>query len=119
MNWYIAKIIFGICVNKANQVTQFDEQLRIIAARNANEAFLKARLIGVREEDLFMNDEKRSVKWEFIDVAELNLLQELKDGMEIYSCVHEREESESYIHYVQQKASMIAERIQHFTSATY
>ncbi len=119
MNWYIAKIIFGICLDENKQTTQFDEQLRIISARDENEAFLKARMIGVREEDAFLNDEQRSVKWEFIDVAELKLLDELKDGMEIYSCVHEHEESERYIHYVQQKATSIERKIQRFSTPIF
>jgi Domain of unknown function (DUF4288) len=112
MNWYIAKIIFGICLNENKQISQFDEQLRIISARDENEAFLKARMIGVREEDIFLNDENRVVKWQFIDVSELNLLSDLKDGMEIYSCIQEREESERYIYYIQQKAALIEEKFQ-------
>ena len=118
MNWYLAKIIFGICLNENKQITQFDEQLRIISARNENEAFLKARMIGVREEDSFVNEKHRPVKWEFIDVAELSLVSELKDGIELYSCIHEREEAEGYVHYVQQKASSIEGRIQQLSTLT-
>ena len=119
MNWYIAKIIFGICLDENKQTTQFDEQLRIISARDENVAFLKARMIGVREEDLFLNDENRMVKWQFIDVSELNQLNEWKDGMEIYSCIHEREESERYIHYVQQKAALIEGKFQTISSPLF
>jgi hypothetical protein len=119
MNWYIAKIIFGICLDDNNQTTQFDEQLRIISARDEKEAFLKARLIGVREEDLFLNESNRSVKWRFIDVSELDLLRELKDGMEIYSCIQEREESGSYMNYVQQKAASIENRFQQISTTNF
>jgi hypothetical protein len=113
MNWYIAKIIFGICIGEGRSTAQFDEQLRVISARNESEAFLKARMIGVREEESFLNAEYSTVKWEFIDVAELNLLNELKDGMELYSCIHETEESEGYIRFIQHKAANIEERTQH------
>lgn len=106
-------------MDETKQTTQFDEQLRIVSARDENEAFLKARMIGVREEDQFLNDEQRLIKWKFIDVTELNLLEELKDGMEIYSCINEHEESERYIYYIQQKATSIEEKIQRFSIPTF
>jgi len=119
MNWYITKIIFGICLDEHKKITQFDEQLRLIAARDENEAFLKARMIGVREEELFLTDEQRTVKWEFIDVCELKLLEEFKDGMEIYSSVHEREESNRYIYYIQQKAAAIEDKIKRISTPIF
>ncbi len=106
-------------MDENKQTTQFDEQLRIISAKDENEAFLKARMIGVREEDLFLNDEQHLVKWKFIDVSELNLFGELKDGMEIYSCINEHEESERYMFYVQQKAASIEENIHRILTPTF
>ena len=103
MNWYISKIVFGI--KAENQLTQqFDEQLRLIQADSTEEAFLKARMIGIGEEDSFLNDSNKCIKWEFINVAELVPLKKLEDGMEVYSRIHEMEEAKSYVQYIHQRA---------------
>jgi len=104
MNWYISKIVFRISADNTQQKPQFDEQLRLIAADSAEEAFLKARVIGIGEEDSFLNNKKNTVRWEFINVSEIVPLKKLEDGMEIYSQIHETEEARSYIHCVHQKA---------------
>jgi hypothetical protein len=103
MNWYIAKIVFGIQSETA-QKQQFDEQLRLISADSQEEAFLKARMIGLNEEDSFLNDKKKTVKWEFINVPELIRVNHLEDGIEVYSQIHEMDEAHSYIDVVHQKA---------------
>jgi hypothetical protein len=103
MNWYIAKIIFGITAEN-QQKQQFDEQLRLIFADSQEEAFLKARMIGLAEEDSFLNDSDKMVKWEFINVAELIAIKKLEDGVELYSRIHEMEEGSSYIHCIHMKA---------------
>jgi hypothetical protein len=103
MNWYIAKIIFGI--HREDQTkNQFDEQLRLIEADEKEEALLKARKIGLAEEESFLNDKNKLVKWEFINVAELVPLKRLEDGVEVYSRIHETDEAKSYIHFIHQKA---------------
>lgn len=104
MNWYISKIVFRITAENIQHKPQFDEQLRLIAAASDEQAFLKARTIGISEEDSFLNEKKNKVKWEFINVAEIIPLKNLEDGMEIYSQIHETEEAKSYIHCVHQKA---------------
>jgi hypothetical protein len=107
MNWYIAKIVFNISAENTPHKPQFDEQLRLIAAENTEEAFIKARTLGISEEDSFMNDQQNRVRWEFIDVAEIVRINNLEDGTEIYSHIHEAEEAKSYIHTVHQKAIFI------------
>ena len=104
MKWYISKIVFRIMAENTEQKPQFDEQLRLIAAESAEEAFLKARKIGIGQEDSFLNDNENIVKWEFINVAEIMPLNKLEDGMEIYSQIHETEEDRSYIHCIHQRA---------------
>ncbi|MFI5221347.1 MAG: DUF4288 domain-containing protein [Bacteroidia bacterium] len=110
MSNYIAKIIFSIEIQDQNNASQFEEQLRLIQARDENEAFLKARMIGVRGEESFENEQLKMVNWKFIDVAELKKIEEWKDGMEICSTITEREEGERYIHFIQQKAKQIEKR---------
>jgi hypothetical protein len=107
MNWYIAKIVFNISAENTQHKPQFDEQLRLIAAENTEEAFIKARTLGISEEDSFLNDHQNRVKWEFINVAEIVLVKNLEDGTELYSHIHEAEEAKSYIHTVHQKAIFI------------
>lgn len=103
MNWYIAKIVFGITAENKD-TKQFDEQLRLIEAETQEEAFLKARMIGLSEEDSFVNDKNKMVKWEFINVAELMQIKRLEDGVEVYSRIHEMEEAKSYVNFIHQKA---------------
>jgi hypothetical protein len=107
MNWYIAKVIFKITHEGASLTSQFDEHLRLIEANSFEEALLKARILGITEEDNFINDKRKSVKWEFVNVADLIPLHELKDGLEVYSQIQEHEEANSYIHYVHQKAASL------------
>ena len=102
MNWYLTKIVFNIAAD--NNTKQFDEQLRLVTAESKEEAFLKARAIGLREEDTFYNDKMKEVKWEFINVSEIIPINKLEDGTELYSRIHETEEAISYINFVHQKA---------------
>ena len=107
MNWFIAKIVFNITAENTEHAPQFDEQLRLIAADTLEEAFIKARMLGLSEEDSFLNDQSNEVKWEFINVAEILPLKSLEDGMELYSQIHETVEANDYIHCVHQKAILI------------
>jgi hypothetical protein len=104
MNWYISKIVFNITAENTQHKPQFDEQLRLIKADSMEEAFIKARVLGLSEEDSFLNDKNNKVKWEFINVSEIVPLKTLEDGMELYSNIHEAEEAKSYIHCIHQKA---------------
>jgi hypothetical protein len=110
MNWYIAKIVFSIC-SEGSQRPQFDEHIRLISADDFDEAFLKARVLGISEEDAFLNDRNKPVKWEFINVAELYPISELKDGSEIYSTITEKEEGGNYINAIHQRAIFMQTRV--------
>ncbi len=102
--WYIAKIIFQIKGN-GQQKPQFDEHLRMIEAENFEEAFLKARILGINSEDSVINQKHGPVKWEFVNVVELREVKVLKDGLEIHSQVREMEEATHYINYVHNQAA--------------
>ena len=103
MSWYIAKIVFRIC-SEGSLRPQFDEHIRLISAGNFDEAFLKARILGIGEEDAFVNDRNNTVKWEFINVSELYPISELKDGLELYSSITEADEANNYINNIHQRA---------------
>lgn len=107
MNWYIAKIVFRITTEGSMHKDQFDEHLRLIAADTQEEAVLKARVLGLQEEDYFLNDKQQAVKWEFVNVSDVKALQELKDGAELYSQIYEREQGAEYVHYVHLRAASL------------
>ena len=107
MNWYIAKIIFQITVSGISHTPQFDEQLRLIEAHDEQEAFRKARWKGQQEDESFLNNVKETVRWQFIDIAELTEVKKLEDGTELYSKIRETPDASKYIKVIRQKAQAI------------
>ena len=107
MQRYLVKLMFNINIDNGNHAHQFDEQIRIVEAYNLEAAFQKARNIGRKEEETFVNNENKLVNWQFIDVVELYELESLKDGELLYSTTHENTERNSFIDYVRQKAMLI------------
>lgn len=99
MHWYIAKLVFRISQPGR---PQFDEHIRLIAATNFEEAFKKARLIGIGEEDT--DHIGPSVRWEFVNVSDLYPIDALKDGVELHSAIREEDEAERYVRSVHLKA---------------
>jgi len=107
MNWYLSKIVFRIICGEGAHTPQFDEQLRLIAAKDECEAFEKATATGLREQDDFYNHEQQLVQWKFINVAELYKLSGLLDGAEMYSRIQETDDPEGYIDLVHRRADHI------------
>ena len=107
MNWYVAKIIFRIISGDGNHNAQFDEQLRLIIAENEYDAFEKAHNIGLDNQDTFKNNQSETVRWEFIDVAELNQLDTLADGTELYYQIHEAPDADLYVAWAHHKSSLL------------
>jgi hypothetical protein len=113
MNWYLGKIIFRIICGEGSHTAQFDEQLRLIAAKDEQEAFQKALELGQREQDGFYNQEQQLVQWKFINVAELYRLSGLLDGAEMYSRIQETDDAEAYIDLANRRAEHICESSTH------
>ncbi len=107
MNWYLAKMIFRILCGDGDHMAQFDEQLRLVAAGSKEEAFHKAQMLGGREEEMFFNNNRQLVQWQFISVSELYHLHELIDGAELYSRIEEKENAEIYLDIIYKKAEQI------------
>ena len=55
MKWFLAKLVFRIVCGHGEHTAQFDEQLRLIAASNENQAFEKASTMGLDEGETFYN----------------------------------------------------------------
>jgi hypothetical protein len=104
MNCYLAKIVFRIICGEGKHIPQFDEQFRLIYAEDDFHAFQKARQIGEKEEDNFLNDVEKMVRWKFVDVCELRELNELIDGAEVHSVIHEYENAEAEIHIIKERS---------------
>src|SRR5580692_2043461 len=107
MNWYLSKIVFRIICGEGQHTPQFDEQLRLIAASDEEEAFEKAMTIGRREQDGFYNHEQQLVQWKFINVAELYRLSGLLDGAEMYSRIQETDDADAFIDQTNRRADHI------------
>ncbi len=107
MNWFIAKIIFQVICGDGEHTPQFDEQLRLIQAKNEQEALKKAIDIGLEEQNTFNNSRDESVIWSFIDVTELQRVTELKDKTELYSRIVEPENEESYVDLIEIRANRV------------
>lgn len=107
MSWYVAKVIFRIVNNDDHNQSQFDEQLRLVSAPTRSLAFEKAVTIGKRCEDRFFNDKRQAVKWQFINVAEVNELSSLEDGTELHYNIHEAADANLYMAWANHRASLI------------
>jgi hypothetical protein len=111
MNWYVAKIVFRIVSGNGNHHAQFDEQLRLVSAETEYEAFEKAYSLGQSSQESFKNNQSETVKWQFIDVAELNPISELRDGAELYYQIHEAPNADLYEAWAHHKSSLLSVKI--------
>jgi hypothetical protein len=110
MNWYVAKIVFRIISGDGSHLAQFDEQLRLISAEDEHQAFAKATNIGFSSQDSFLNNQHQPVKWQFIDVAEINPLNDLTDGTELYYQIHEAADADLYMAWAHHKSALLGVR---------
>ena len=107
MKWYLAKIIYRIICGDGIHTPQFDEQLRLIQAEDDFHAFQKARIIGEKEEDNFLNDHSKPVHWKFIDITELHPLNDLIDGAAIYSQIIESNDAIKLIRQINERSKYL------------
>ena len=103
--WFLTKLVFRILVSNETK-SQFDIQLRLVQAKNADEAFHLAKQIGFSEEEVFPS-KKKKVEWKFIDVESVNELPEWKNGMELCSMTHEDDSPEEFIQSVKSKSAFL------------
>jgi hypothetical protein len=106
MKWFLVKLIFSIDAGKNNKA-QFDEQLRLVSAVSETDAYFKGKEIGRNQQSQFANAEGDLVSWNFVGVNEVVPLNEIKDGVELYSSTIEVPEKENFINSVLQKGIAI------------
>jgi hypothetical protein len=107
MYWYLAKMVFRILTGNGEHAPQFDEQLRLIRAADKAEAFHQAREIGKGAEESFFNRKNELVQWQFINVCEINQLDEIRHGTELYSRITDAEDGNHYEYVINKKAENI------------
>lgn len=107
MHWFVAKVVYQIICGDGNHTPQFDEQLRLISALTKKDACDKAREIGMQEQYAFKNQQQELVQWKFINVPEVYTLDQLTDGMELYSRIEEPGDPNSYIAWLQMKSAQL------------
>lgn len=107
MNIYLAKILFQIVCGEGSHIPQFDEQLRIIQAKDPISAFKKAQSIGRLEENCFQNIHFVPVYWKFINVSDIYSLDKTTDGAEVYSRIYEEEDADRLVQRIHSRAEKI------------
>ncbi len=107
MNWYLSKIVFRIICGAGNHTSQFDEQLRIIQAVDIEQAWQKAKELGLKEQDVFFNQQNQLVQWQYVGIPEIYRLNDLIHGAEFYSRIHEEEYPDQYVDIINRKAEQL------------
>ena len=114
MQWYISKLVFQL-INNEMLTTQFNEQVKLIGADDELQAFNKARIIG---DNTCLQCKSGETTIKFIDVSELQLLTEVKDGLSLISNLVCNVSAEDYICKTQKSASYLFQKGLHDFAAT-
>lgn len=113
MNWYLVKIIFQIICGNGGHKPQFEEQLRLVLANDAEKAIAKANSIALQEEESFLNQSKQLVEWKFIAATDIYPLQTGIDGAALFSKISEEENATLFIHAIKLRSQDL---LNHFTT---
>jgi hypothetical protein len=110
MNWYLAKLVFQLSWRQHQPATtQFEEQLRLVAASNKAEALAKANSFGKEGSPILPVEKEATLQWTFIAVVQLYHLNELLDGAELLSVMQEVSDAAAYVQTLQLRASNLLE----------
>ncbi len=113
MNWYLVKIMFQIICGNGNHKPQFEEQLRIVLANDAEEAIAKTNSVALQEEEAFMNQSNQLVQWKLIAITDIYPLQTGVDGAALFSKISEEENAAMFIHAIKLRSK---DMLSHFTT---
>lgn len=86
MKWFVAVLVVECRVGR-EKPTLWDEQIVVLRARNADEAYMAARRAGGEAETSYENDDGRTVRWRFRGLGGLDELgvSAIRSGTEIFS----------------------------------
>ncbi len=93
MEWFLIKLCFRVICGNGNHKPQFNEQVRLVTARNTEEAVDKIKRIAVMEAHAVISP----VKWQLVAVTEVMAFSAAADGAEISSVFAETDEAEAYM----------------------
>lgn len=93
MSWFLVKMVFQIICGEGHHKSQFDEQLRLVLATDANAAIEKLKNQVAQE--AIVNE---LVQWKLIAVTDIYPFNNYLDGAELFSKVIEEEYGAAYIH---------------------
>lgn len=107
MEWFLAKLVYRFYGIADNTTAYFDEQIRLIEAEDQLHAFHKAQQIGHQEQSQANITEESGIRWSFIDVTELYMLNRTMDGAEVLSQMHQSSDPGKYQKNVRLKAGYL------------
>lgn len=93
MNSFLVKMVFQIVCGNGNHTPQFEEQLRLVFAKDATTAIEKAKQMSSKEAA-----DTDTVKWKFIAVTDIYPFTEDLDGAVLFSKINETEMGAATIH---------------------
>lgn len=111
MKWFVAKVCYQIVTQDRHAQDQFDEQFRLVFAGSEEEAFRKAELLGLTEEERFLNRDGLPVHWKWVGVTELSEVKKLYDGAELFSGITEAERSAGYLNQLLTRTQILKSRL--------
>ena len=100
MNWFIVKNVFQIVTGEGAHHPQFEEQMVLIEAATTIDAYHKAKIIGKKAEDAFVNESSELVSWTFVNTAQVHLVADLADGVTLCARTEEPDNVVNYLRWV-------------------
>jgi hypothetical protein len=108
MNIYLASLFFEIETEGHTGKAQFDEQWRLVQAVDEAEAWQMAENLGLQLGFSFLNAKNQKVKWHFLAVADLHLIQDLAHGDQVLAFTHEASDKSEFLEKIQLKSKAAA-----------
>jgi hypothetical protein len=100
MDWFIVKNVFQIVTGAGVHRPQFEERMVLIEAATEMEAYHKAKIVGKKAEDAFVNVSEELVTWTFINTAQVHLVANLADGVTLCVRTEEPDHVADYLRWV-------------------
>ncbi|MEJ2881991.1 DUF4288 domain-containing protein [Pedobacter sp. GR22-6] len=111
MKWFLVKYIYEIISGVGTYKAQFDEQLRLIKALSFGDAFGKAEGLAQGFHMPFTNYKGETVQWKFVGIADMYEIEYPGDGAEVSSVVHEPNDVQGFLNYVDQRRVFLINRL--------
>lgn len=105
MNWYLASLVFQIHISAHPTKQQFETQWRLVEAETEKAAYEKLQLMGLQEQDSFINDKNQIVQWEYLGTPNIQKLGNLNDGIKLLSNITAPEEGLHYRMFIIDKSN--------------